>query len=112
MNTMAPIVLGCKVGQISFLGITNLLSNPYKAKQILSRETKSLDIVLLDSIGLPVLAHVPLPPPYARADPGGRGTGGGPDPPPPPLEFWQKSGYQIRDLDRFDIVQHLCKLQS
>ena len=82
MNTMAPIVLGCKVGQISFLGITNLLSNPYKAKQILSRETKSLDIVLLDSIGLPVLAHVPLPPPYARADPGGGGEPGGPDPPP------------------------------
>ena len=30
----------------------------------------------------------------------------------PPLEFWQKSGYQIRDWDRFDIAQHLCKLQS
>ena len=29
-----------------------------------------------------------------------------------PLEFWQKSGYQIRDWDRFDIAQHLCKLQS
>ena len=38
---------------------------------------------------------------------GDRGSG-----PPPPLEFWQKSGYQIRDWDRFDIAQHLCKLQS
>ena len=27
-----------------------------------------------------------------------------------PLELWQKSGYQIRDWDRFDIAQHLCKL--
>ena len=43
----------------------------------------------------------------ARADPEG-GTGG----PDPPLEFWQKSGYQIRDWDRSDIAQHLCKLQS
>ena len=41
------------------------------------------------------------------ADPEG-GTGS----PDPPLEFWQKSGYQIRDWDRFDIAQHLCKLQS
>ena len=24
----------------------------------------------------------------------------------------QKSGYQIRDWDRFDTAQHLCKLQS
>ena len=39
---------------------------------------------------------------------GGGGTGG----PDPPLEFWQKSGNQIRDWDRFDIAQHLCKLQS
>ena len=36
---------------------------------------------------------------------GNRGSG-------PPLEFWQKSGNQIRDWDRFDIAQHLCKLQS
>ena len=43
----------------------------------------------------------------SRADPeGGTGRSG------PPLEFWQKSGYQIRDWDRFDIAQHLCKLQS
>ena len=46
----------------------------------------------------------------------GRIQRGGPGvrtpPPRPPLEFWQKSGYQIRDWDRFDIAQHLCKLQS
>ena len=47
----------------------------------------------------------------ARADPEGGDRGSG-HPPPPPLEFWQKSGYQIRDWDRFDIAQHLCKLQS
>ena len=41
---------------------------------------------------------------------GGGGTGGPDPPPPPPLEFWQRSGYQIRDWDRFDIAQHLCKL--
>ena len=44
-----------------------------------------------------------------RADPEGAGETGGSG---PPLEFWQKNGYQIRDWDRLDITQHLCKLQS
>ena len=43
----------------------------------------------------------------SRADPevGDRGSR-------PPPGILAKSGYQIRDWDRFDISQHLCKLQS
>ena len=41
----------------------------------------------------------------------GRIQRGGPGVRTPP-GILAKSGYQIRDWDRFDIAQNLCKLQS
>ena len=42
---------------------------------------------------------------------GGGGGGGSEGEEPPPPEFWHKCGHRIREWGRFDIAQHLCRIQ-